>query len=154
MSTFNNQQLHDIDKQYYLPTFGRFPITFERGKGAKLWDTEGKEYIDMLAGIAVCNVGHCHPTVVKALREQAGKLMHISNFFLSEPQALLSKKLSEISGMDRVFFSNSGAESAEGAIKIARKYGHSKAKGGTVISMKNCFHGRTMATIATGKKAM
>ncbi|WP_339794590.1 aspartate aminotransferase family protein [uncultured Imperialibacter sp.] len=154
MSIYNNQQLHDIDKQHYLPTFGRFPITFERGKGAKLWDTDGKEYVDMLAGIAVCNVGHCHPTVVKALREQAGKLMHISNFFLSEPQALLAKKLSEISGMDRVFFSNSGAESAEGAIKIARKYGHSKGKGGTVISMKNCFHGRTLATIATGKKTM
>lgn len=154
MSELNNQQLHEIDKKHYLPTFGRFPVTFERGQGAKLWDTDGKEYIDTLAGIAVNNVGHCHPKVVKALREQAGKLMHISNFFLSEPQALLSKKLAEISGFERVFFSNSGAESVEGAIKIARKYGHSKGRAGTVITMKSCFHGRTLATIATGKKEM
>lgn len=154
MSNFTNEQLHELDKQHYLPTFGRFPVTFASGKGSRLWDVDGKEYIDTLAGIAVNNVGHCHPKVVKALREQAGRLMHISNFFLSEPQALLSQKLCQISKMDRVFFSNSGAESVEGAIKIARKYGHTRGRGGTVLSMKNCFHGRTLATIATGKKAM
>jgi len=149
-----NQKYQQIDKDNYLQTFRRFPITLKKGLGAKVWDVNGKEYIDALAGIAVNNLGHCHPRVVKALQEQAATLMHISNFFLSEPQAMLSKKLVEISGLDRVFFSNSGAESVEGAIKIARKYGHSKGRSGTILSMNNSFHGRTMATIATGKKAM
>lgn len=149
-----NQKYQQIDKENYLQTFRRFPITLKNGLGAKVWDVDGKEYIDALAGIAVNNVGHCHPKVVKALQDQAATLMHISNFFLSEPQAMLSKKLVEISGLDRVFFSNSGAESVEGAIKIARKYGHSKGRSGTILSMNNSFHGRTMATIATGKKAM
>ncbi len=149
-----NQRYQQIDKENYLQTFRRFPITLKNGLGAKVWDVDGKEYIDALAGIAVNNVGHCHPKVVKALQDQAATLMHISNFFLSEPQAMLSKKLVEITGLDRVFFSNSGAESVEGAIKIARKYGHSKGRSGTILSMNNSFHGRTMATIATGKKAM
>lgn len=149
-----NQKYQQIDKENYLQTFSRFPITLKNGLGAKVWDVDGKEYIDALAGIAVNNVGHCHPKVVKALQDQAATLMHISNFFLSEPQAMLSKKLVEITGLDRVFFSNSGAESVEGAIKIARKYGHSKGRSGTILSMNNSFHGRTMATIATGKKTM
>ena len=147
-----NQKLHEIDQKYYLPTFKRYPVAFSHGKGARLWDVEGNEYLDVLAGIAVNNLGHCHPTVVKAVQEQAARLMHISNFYVSEPQVLLSKELVERSGMDHVFFSNSGAESVEGAIKIARKYAHSIGRGGEVISMKNSFHGRTLATIATGKK--
>ncbi|MCB0584336.1 MAG: aspartate aminotransferase family protein [Phaeodactylibacter sp.] len=149
-----NAALHEVDQQYYLPTFKRFPLAFRKGKGARLWDVEGREYIDALAGIAVCNLGHCHPKVVQAIQEQAERLMHISNFFVSEPQVMLSKKLVEISGLDRVFFSNSGAESVEGAIKIARKYAHSNGRGGGIISMKNSFHGRTLATIATGKERM
>lgn len=149
-----NAALHEVDQQYYLPTFKRMPLAFSHGKGAKVWDVEGNEYLDALAGIAVCNLGHCHPKVVQALQEQAAKLMHISNFFVSEPQVMLSRKLVESSGLDRVFFSNSGAESVEGAIKIARKYAHSHGRGGTVISMENSFHGRTLATIATGKKKM
>lgn len=149
-----NQKLHEIDQQYYLPTFKRYPIAFSHGEGARLWDVEGNEYLDVLAGIAVNNLGHCHPTVVKAVQQQAARLMHISNFYVSEPQVLLSKELVERSGMDHVFFSNSGAESVEGAIKIARKYAHSIGRGGEVISMKNSFHGRTLATIATGKKKM
>ena len=149
-----NAALHKVDQQYYLPTFRRFPLAFHRGAGARLWDVEGREYIDALAGIAVCNLGHCHPKVVKAIREQAERLMHISNFFVSKPQVMLSKKLVELSGLDRVFFSNSGAESVEGAIKIARKYAHSNGRGGGIISMKNSFHGRTLATIATGKERM
>ncbi len=152
--TDRNQKYQQIDKENYLQTFRRFPITLTKGLGARVWDVNGKEFIDALAGIAVNNVGHCHPKVVKAIQDQAATLMHISNFFLSKPQALLSKKLVEISGLDRVFFSNSGAESVEGAIKIARKYGHSKGRTGTILSMNNSFHGRTMATIATGKKAM
>lgn len=149
-----NADLHKADQQYYLPTFNRLPLAFSRGEGARIWDVEGKEYLDALAGIAVCNLGHCHPRVVKAVQEQAAQLIHISNFFVSEPQVRLSQKLVESSGLERVFFSNSGAESVEGAIKIARKYAHSKGRGGHIISMEGSFHGRTLATIATGKAKM
>ncbi|MCB0558299.1 MAG: aspartate aminotransferase family protein [Phaeodactylibacter sp.] len=149
-----NAALHEADQKYYLPTFKRFPLAFRRGEGARLWDVEGREYLDALAGIAVCNLGHCHPKVVKAIQKQAQQLMHISNFFVSETQVMLSQKLVEISGLNRVFFSNSGAESVEGAIKIARKYAFSNGRGGGIISMENSFHGRTLATIATGKEKM
>jgi acetylornithine/N-succinyldiaminopimelate aminotransferase len=149
-----NKELHQLDQEYYLQTFKRYPLAFERGKGAHLWDVEGKEYIDMLAGIAVNSVGYSHPKVVKAIQEQAAKLTHISNFFVSEPQVRLSQKLVDLSGLDRVFFANSGAESVEGAIKIARKYAHSIGRGGTVMSFHGSFHGRTLATIAIGKKQM
>lgn len=149
-----NAAFHEVDQKYYLPTFKRMPLAFSHGKGARLWDVEGNEYLDALAGIAVCNLGHCHPHVVKALQDQAAKLMHISNFFVSEPQVKLSEQLVKRSGLDRVFFSNSGAESVEGAIKIARKYAHTNGRGGTIISMEKSFHGRTLATIATGKKKM
>jgi len=148
-----NKIYNNLDKKYYLQTFKRYPITFDHGKGSHIWDIEGNKYIDMLSGIAVNSVGHCHPKVVKAIQEQAAKLIHISNFYLSEPQVKLSKKLVELSGLDRVFFTNSGVESVEGAIKIARKYAHSIGRGGTIISFENSFHGRTLATIATGKKA-
>jgi len=141
----------DLDNAYYLQVFKRYPLTLSHGKGAKLWDLDGKEYIDALAGIAVNSVGHCHPKVVKAIQEQAEKLMHISNLFLSEPQALLAQKLVNISGMDRVFFTNSGAEANELAIKMARKHGHKYGRGGEIITMDGCFHGRTLATIAAGR---
>jgi len=154
MTEHTNKSLHEIDREYYLPTFKRYPLAFRKGRGAKLWDVEGREYLDALAGIAVNNLGHCHPRVVEAIQRQAEQLIHISNFFVSEPQVQLSKRLVELSGIDRVFFANSGAESVEGAIKIARKYAHSKGRGGAVISMENSFHGRTLATIATGKKRM
>jgi len=154
MEASSNASLTKLDQKNYLQTFKRYPIAFERGKGSKLWDVEGKEYIDALAGIAVCNLGHCHPVVTEAIRKQAGELVHISNFFVSKPQVHLSKKLCELSKMDRVFFTNSGAESVEGAIKLARKYAHHHGRGGEVIAMHNSFHGRTLATIAMGKKAM
>lgn len=148
----SNSVLTEIDKEYYLPTFKRFPLAFIKGKGSRLWDADGKEHIDMLAGIAVNSVGHCHPKVVKAIQDQAAELIHVSNFFVSSPQVSLSKLLADISGLDRVFLSNSGAESIEGAIKIARKYAHAQGRGGKIISMKNSFHGRTLATLATGQK--
>jgi len=147
-ATYNEQ-----DKKYYLQVYKRYPLTLERGEGAHVWDVEGNEYIDALGGIAVNSVGHCHPKVVKAIQEQAAKLIHISNFYLSEPQMMLAEKLVRLSGLDRVFFTNSGAESVEGAIKIARKYAHGIQKGGNIISFENSFHGRTLATIASGKKA-
>jgi acetylornithine/N-succinyldiaminopimelate aminotransferase len=149
-----NTGLHEVDQEYYLPTFKRFPLALDRGEGCYVWDVEGNRYLDVLAGIAVNNLGHCHPRVVKAIQDQAAKLMHISNFFVSEPQVELSKMLVEKSGLDRVFFSNSGAESVEGAFKIARKYAHSKGRGSGIIAMQNSFHGRTLATIATGKAKM
>lgn len=151
MTDHTNRNMHELDQRHYVPFFRRLPVALERGEGCYVWDVEGKRYIDALAGIAVNNVGHCHPKVVEALRRQAGKLIHISNFFVSEPQVQLSEKLTEISGMDRVFLTNSGAESVEGAIKIARKYAHSKGRGGKIISFHGAFHGRTLATIATGK---
>ncbi|MBN3580990.1 acetylornithine transaminase [Algoriphagus aestuarii] len=147
-----NQDLYQKDKQNYLPTFNRFPLAFIKGKGSRLWDADGKEYIDLLAGIAVNNVGHCHPKVVEAIQKQAAELMHISNFFVSPQQVALSELLVKISGLDRVFLTNSGAESVEGAIKIARRFAHKNGRGGKVISMQNSFHGRTLATIATGQE--
>jgi acetylornithine/N-succinyldiaminopimelate aminotransferase len=144
----------DLDSRYYLPVFRRLPLTLVRGRGSRVWDDRGNEYIDVMAGIAVNSVGHCHPHVVEAIQSQASELMHISNFFISKPQMLLAEKLVQCSGMDRVFFTNSGAESNEGAIKMARKYAHAHNRGGHVISFTGSFHGRTMATIATGKKKM
>jgi acetylornithine/N-succinyldiaminopimelate aminotransferase len=150
-----NKELHDIDQTHYLPTFRRYPIALDRGEGSSVWDVDGKEYIDALAGIAVSNIGHAHPKLVAAIANQAAKLIHISNFYVSEPQMRLVKKLAELSGLDRVFLGNSGAEAVEGAIKIARKYGHINGRGSTIIAMKNAFHGRTLATVAaTGKEAM
>lgn len=154
MEASSNATLNKLDQEYYLQTFKRYPIAFEKGEGCTLWDVEGKQYLDALAGIAVCNLGHCHPAVTEAIRKQAGELVHISNFFVSKPQVELSEMLVNLSGLDRVFFTNSGAESVEGAVKLARKYARSHNRGGEVIAMKNSFHGRTLATIAMGKKAM
>lgn len=148
----SNKHLYQLDKENYLPTFKRFPIAFIKGAGSRLWDADGKEYIDMLAGIAVNNVGHCHPDVMKAIQDQAAELIHISNFFVSPSQVSLSKLLVDISGMSRVFLTNSGAEAVEGAFKIARKYSHKKGGGGNIVYMENSFHGRTLATIATGQE--
>lgn len=154
MTQPTNQSLTQADQAHYVQVFKRYPIALSHGKGARVWDVEGNEYIDVLAGIAVNSVGHAHPKVVQAIQEQAEKLIHISNFYVSEPQVALAKKLKALSGLDRVFFTNSGAESVEGAIKMARKYGHTHGKTGTIISMHGSFHGRTLATIATGKASM
>ncbi|AKP53229.1 aspartate aminotransferase family protein [Cyclobacterium amurskyense] len=148
----SNEYLYEEDKKNYLPTFKRFPLAFIKGKGTRLWDADGKEYIDMLAGIAVNNLGHCHPKVVSAIQAQAAELIHISNFFVSPPQVALSKLLVDLTHLKHVFLTNSGAESVEGAIKVARKYASKHNKGGEIISMVNSFHGRTLATIATGQK--
>lgn len=148
----SNKHLYQLDKEHYLPTFKRFPIAFIKGSGSRLWDADGKEYIDMLAGIAVNSVGHCHPDVVRAIQDQAAELIHVSNFFVSPPQVSLSKLLVDISGLSRVFLTNSGAEAVEGAFKIARKYSHKKGRGGNIVYMENSFHGRTLATIATGQE--
>jgi len=152
MKPQNMNSLLEDDKKYYLQVYARYPLALKKGKGAIVWDVDGNKYLDAFSGIAVNSLGHAHPAVVKAIYKQAKRLIHISNFYASEPQVELSKKLVEISGMDRAFFCNSGAEAMEGAFKLARKYAHKQGKGGTIISMENCFHGRTLATIAAGKE--
>jgi acetylornithine/N-succinyldiaminopimelate aminotransferase len=140
-----------IDQNHYWPLFNRYPVTLVRGEGSRVWDTEGRPYIDLLAGIAVTSVGHCHPKVVRAIQTQAAKLMHVSNLFITEPQMQLTQLLAQRSGLQRVFLSNSGAEAVEAAVKLARKYGSKHNKDGTIISMEGCFHGRTLAATAAGK---
>ncbi|MGH1471345.1 MAG: acetylornithine transaminase [Cellvibrionaceae bacterium] len=137
-----------------MSAYARGETTFVKGEGARVWDTQGKEYLDALAGIAVCGLGHAHPAVTKAICEQAETITHTSNLFHNQPQQRLAKKLCELSGMDNVFFSNSGAEANELALKIARKFGREKGiETPTVITMENSFHGRTMATLsATGNE--
>jgi len=154
VNTEKSTSLHQRDKQHYLPTFNRMPVAFSHGNGCSLWDVEGNKYLDALAGIAVNNLGHNHPSVSATIIEQAQRLLHVSNFFVTEPQVHLAEALTKASGLDYVFFTNSGTESFEGAIKIARKHSRGLGGGGGVISMENSFHGRTMAAIASGKAAM
>jgi acetylornithine aminotransferase len=137
-----------------MPTYKRLPIHFERGEGAWLWDTSEKRYLDALSGIAVCGLGHAHPEVRDALCNQAGTLIHTSNLYGVELQEKLADRLVRLSGMDRVFFGNSGAEANEAAIKIARLHGHKNGiENPTIVVMENSFHGRTLATLsATGNR--
>lgn len=135
-----------------MPTYARLPVTFTKGEGALLWDDSAKQYLDALSGIAVCNLGHAHPQISAAICEQAGALLHTSNLYGIENQSRLGEKLCELSGLDNVFFSNSGAEANEAAIKIARLFAHNKGiTQPVIVVMENAFHGRTMATVtATG----
>jgi acetylornithine/N-succinyldiaminopimelate aminotransferase len=135
-----------------MSTYGRQPIMFARGEGVWLWDTDGKRYFDALCGIAVCGLGHAHPKVTEAICLQAGQLLHTSNLYRIDLQEQLAYKLTASSGLDNVFFCNSGAEANEAALKIARRYGHERGVDcPVVITMNGSFHGRTMATLsATG----
>ena len=137
-----------------MNTYARLPVRFARGEGVWLWDDQGKRYLDALAGVAVCNLGHAHPAITDALCEQAGTLIHTSNIYQIEQQELLGDALCAEANMDKVFFSNSGAEANEAAIKLARLYGHNQGiEHPTIIVMENSFHGRTMATLsATGNR--
>jgi acetylornithine aminotransferase len=137
-----------------MNTYGRQPITFTHGEGVWLFDAEGNKYLDALAGVAVNGLGHAHPKLVKAISEQAAKLIHVSNIYHIAEQEALADKLAEISGMDKVFFCNSGCEANEAAIKLARLYGHNKGiEAPEIIVMERSFHGRTMATLsATGNR--
>ena len=139
---------------HLMNTYGRQPITFTHGKGVWLWDAQGNQYLDALAGVAVNGLGHAHPKLVKAISEQAAKLIHVSNIYHIAEQEALADKLAEISNMDKVFFCNSGCEANEAAIKIARLYGHNKGvENPEIIVMERAFHGRTMATLsATGNR--
>lgn len=148
----DNFDVRSVEQEHHLQIYKRFDLTIVKGEGTHLYDDKGNEYIDALAGIAVCGLGHCHPVVTDAIIEQAKSLVHVSNLFFTIPQTRLARLLVESSGLDRAFFCNSGAEAVEGAIKMARKYGAQKGKTGPIYSMGNCFHGRTLATITMGKK--
>jgi predicted acetylornithine/succinylornithine family transaminase len=129
---------------HLMPTYARYPVRFARGEGARLWDADGNEYLDFLAGISVSSVGHCHPRVVEAIRAQAGELIHVGNLFYTEPMVRLATRLAEGSLGGTVFFTNSGAEAVEGALKLARK---AKA-GGEIVVLHRGFHGRTYGALS------
>ncbi len=137
-----------------MNTYSRLPVTFVKGEGVWLWDEQNVRYLDALSGIAVCGLGHCHPAVTKALCEQAATLVHTSNLYHVKNQELLADRLTSLSGLDKAFFCNSGAEANEAAIKLARLHGHNRGIDlPTIIVMERSFHGRTMATLtATGNR--
>ncbi len=147
------EELQRLEERYLMQTYRRTPVEFVRAEGALIWDAEGKEYLDFLAGISVCSVGHCHPAVVGAAREQAGRLMHTSNLFYTEPMVRLAERLSESSLGGRVFFSNSGTEANECAIKIARKHAHQRGvEAPEIVSFDRDFHGRTYGALSATPK--
>ena len=149
----DKMKVFEQDHKYFMPVFSRYPLVLSHGQGPYVFDTDGKKYLDFLAGIAVNVLGHAHPALVKAVCEQAGKLIHCSNLYYTEPQVLLIEKIAKLSSLDKVFIANSGAEANEGAMKLARKYG--KMQGGDkveIVTAEHSFHGRTLATLtATGQ---
>lgn len=151
MTTSKLEDLQAADASSQMQTYARAPIAFVKGEGVHLIDQEGQRYLDLLSGIAVTSLGHCHPAVTSAISEQASKLDHVSNLYLTEPQVLLAQRLVQLAGFDaRVFFANSGAEANECALKLARRvsvqrHGHVRSK---VVALKQSFHGRTFATLA------
>ena len=149
-----NREIIDATDRTQVGVYARYPVAFVRGKGARLWDADGKAYLDFFTGLAVNNLGHAHPRVVAAIREQSEKLLHASNVYYNEPAARLGTLLTDHSFAERVFFCNSGAEANEAAIKLARKWGKRHRDGAyAIISAEHAFHGRTLATVtATGKE--
>jgi acetylornithine/N-succinyldiaminopimelate aminotransferase len=136
--------LQALESEHVTPNYARAPVEFVRGEGARLWDSDGNEYLDFLAGVAVVNVGHCHPAVVAAVREQVGRLTQVSNLFYTEPAMQLAKRLADSSLGGKVFFCNSGAEAVEASIKLARK----AKRGGEIVSVHGAFHGRTYGALS------
>jgi acetylornithine/N-succinyldiaminopimelate aminotransferase len=136
--------LQALEREYLMGTYARNPVEFVSGEGRTLWDAEGNEYLDFLAGISVVQIGHCHPALVAAITEQAQRLMHVGNLFYTEPQMRLAERLAESSLGGKVFFSNSGAEANEAAIKLARK----RRRGGDVVVVEEAFHGRTYGALS------
>ena len=151
----SNQELIKLTNKYVAKNYGRYPIGLVRGKGMVVWDASGKKYIDFVAGLAVDNLGHCPPTVVNAIRKQAGKLLHVSNLYHIEPQSQLAAELTRLTFANKFFFCNSGTEANEAAIKLARRwfYDNGQPKRFEIITMNDSFHGRTMASLsATAQK--
>ncbi len=137
-------ELQAIERASVIPSYARMPVEFVRGRGVRLWDADGEEYLDFLCGISVTNLGHCHPLIVEAVREQAGELMHVSNLFYTEPAMRLAERLAGSSLGGKVFFCNSGAEANEAAIKLARR----ARPGGDVVVVSGAFHGRTYGALS------
>lgn len=147
----NKRQIIEQYEEFVLPTYSRYDLVIVKGKGSKVWDSEGKEYLDFFPGWAVSGIGHCHIDVVKALKQQLDKIIHVPNNYYNELQGRLAQKLIEKSFPGKVFFCNSGAESVEAVIKLARKYGHKQGRY-KIITMEGSFHGRTMGALsATGQ---
>lgn len=142
------EEVFQKDRAHYMPVFSRYPLVLSHGEGVYVYDTDGKKYIDYLAGIAVNVLGHAHPALVGAICAQAGKMIHCSNLYYTETQARLAERLAKLSGLDKVFLANSGAEANEGAIKLARKFAHAAGEEKSeIISARRGFHGRTLATL-------
>src|ERR1700747_748515 len=148
MDTF--EQIAQRERQYLLQTYNREPVALARGKGVFLYDIEGKKYLDFVSGLGVNALGHAHPRIVKAIREQAAKIVHVSNLYYHEYQGPLAEKLCGLSGLNRAFFSNSGTEAIEGAIKLARLAGH--REGGEakckLVALEGSYHGRTFGALS------
>ena len=144
------EEIVALEQKYLLNTYARYPLAIARGKGVYVYDVKGRRYLDFLSGLGVNALGHAHPRIVKAIREQAAKVIHVSNLYYNEYQGLLAEKLCTASGLDRVFFSNSGTEAIEGALKLVRAAGHATGGRGKciVIALENSFHGRTMGALA------
>ena len=133
---------------HVMPTYARLPVAFTRGEGVWVWDTQGKRYLDCLSGIAVTGIGHNHPRLTRAITEQAGRMLHASNLYHIPEQEALAAKLCDVSGMDSIFFCNSGCEANEAAIKLARLHGHQRGvETPAIVVMEKAFHGRTIATL-------
>ena len=150
-----NQKIALLTKKYIAQTYGRYPIALVRGNGTKVWDKNNKQYLDFVSGLAVNNLGHCHPAIVSAIKKQAGTLLHVSNLYHIEPQSQLAEQLTSLCFADKFFLCNSGAEAIESAIKLARKFsfdqGHPERT--EIITMHNSFHGRTLGALsATAQK--
>jgi acetylornithine/N-succinyldiaminopimelate aminotransferase len=146
------EDIQHLADQYHFNVYRRLPVVLSKGKGTRIWDLNGKKYIDFLGGISVNSLGHNHPAIVRAIRTQAGKLIHVSNIYYNEPQAKLAELLCKTSQFEKVFFCNSGLEANEAAIKLARRFGVKHNKKGEIISFTNCFHGRSVANIAMGEE--
>jgi acetylornithine/N-succinyldiaminopimelate aminotransferase len=144
------EQIAELERKYLLTTYNRYPVVLERGKGVFLYDIEGKKYLDFVSGLGVNALGHAHPRIVKTIRDQAARLLHVSNLYYHEYQGLLAQKLCELSGLDRAFFQNSGTEAIEGSIKLARLAGHraggeAKCK---LVALDGSYHGRTFGALS------
>ena len=137
-------ELQALERDHVMPTYARQPVAFVRGEGTRLWDAEGNEYLDFLAGIAVVSIGHAHAAWVEAVSEQAARLAHVGNLFHTEPAMRLARRLSELSLGGKVFFTNSGAEAIECAIKLARRH----RAGGEIVVLEHGFHGRTYGALS------
>jgi predicted acetylornithine/succinylornithine family transaminase len=146
----SRQTTIDRENQHHFQTYARQPLVLDRGDGARVWDRDGREFIDALGGIAVNVLGHAHPAVVAAIQQQAARLIHVSNLYYNEPQSALAACLTRLAQFERAFFTNSGVEAIEGAFKLARRQASENGRGARIVGVQGCFHGRTLAALSLG----